>query len=78
MNPSAVPPANTPALFDLPDFEREAKSHLTEMAWAYIAGAAADEITLRWNNEAYQRLRLKPRALVDVSQLDTRVTLLGR
>ena len=48
------------------------------MAWEYISGGAADEITLRWNHEAYEKIRLKPRALVDVSRLDTRVRLLGR
>lgn len=48
------------------------------MAWEYINGGAADELTLRWNEEAYGRIRLCPRNLVDVSALDTRVTLFGR
>ncbi len=48
------------------------------MAWAYIAGGAADEITLAWNREAYNRLRLRPRVLVDVSRLDTRTALFGQ
>lgn len=48
------------------------------MAWDYLCGAAADEHTLRWNRESYERLRLRPRVLVDVSKLDTRVTLIGR
>lgn len=69
---------NPADLFDLPDFERAARQVLTPMAWDYVAGGAADEISLRWNSEAFQRLRLRPRALVDVSHLDTRVTLLGR
>jgi 4-hydroxymandelate oxidase len=73
--PTPIPPGD---LFDLPDFERAAQASATPMAWAYMAGAAADELTLRWNSEAYQKLRVKPRALVDVSKLDTRVTLLGR
>ena len=51
---------------------------MPSMAWEYISGGAADEITLRWNHEAYEKIRLKPRALVDVSRLDTRVRLLGR
>src|SRR5205823_9324125 len=72
------PPAANPDLFDISDFERAAKKVMPSMAWEYISGGAADEITLRWNHEAYERLRLKPRALVDVSRLDTRVRLLGR
>ncbi len=47
-------------------------------AWARIQGGAADEITLRWNREAWQQIRLRPRILVDVSRLDTRVNLLGQ
>jgi 4-hydroxymandelate oxidase len=62
----------------LTDFEPLAKERLSYMAWEYFNGGAADEITVRWNREAYQRIRLKPRVLVDVSKLDTRVTILGQ
>src|SRR5258705_3659541 len=48
------------------------------MGWEYVNGGAGDELTVRWNKEAYQRIRLKPRVLVDVSKLDTRVTLFGQ
>jgi 4-hydroxymandelate oxidase len=78
MNPEAPMPADSAVLFDVPDFEREARARLPDMTWDYISGAAADEITLRWNRESYDRLRLRPRVLVDVSHLDTGVTLLGR
>src|SRR5688572_1078987 len=80
--PSALPGglrAPNPAdLLDLTDFERAAKTVMSPMTWDYVSGAAADEITLRWNHEAYEKIPLMPRALVDVSQLDTRITLLGR
>ncbi|HXN99518.1 MAG TPA: alpha-hydroxy acid oxidase [Candidatus Acidoferrales bacterium] len=62
----------------LADFEPLAKAKMPAMAWEYVAGGAGDEITTRWNQEAYQRIRLKPRVLVDVSKLDTRVTLFGQ
>ena len=65
-------------LLSLFDFEAEAKKRVSHGAWARISGAAADELTLRWNHEAYEHIRLKPRALVDVSKLDTRVTLFGQ
>jgi 4-hydroxymandelate oxidase len=48
------------------------------MAWEYVTAGAGDELTVRWNKEAYQRIRLKPRVLVDVTKLDTRVTLFGQ
>ena len=73
--------ARTPTLdrfLSLFDFEADARTRISHGAWERISGAAADEITLRWNREAYDHIRLKPRILVDVSKLDTRVTLLGQ
>ncbi len=60
------------------EFEELAKKRLSRMAYDYIAQGAADEITLRWNRESFNTIRLKPRALVDVSQLDTRTNLFGQ
>ena len=59
------------------DYERLAQTKVTHAAWERICGGAADEITLRWNREAFNRLRLRPRVLVDVSNIDTRLRLLG-
>ncbi len=73
-----APHAALDGLLSLFDFEAEAQKHVSLGAWARISGGAADEITLRWNHEAYEKIRLKPRALVDVSHLDTRVTLFGQ
>lgn len=63
---------------DIPDYCRLAEATMPAMAWDYVSGGAADELTLRWNREAYERIRLRPRNLVDVSHIDTRVTLFGR
>ncbi len=62
----------------LTDFEPLAKQKVSPMAWEFFNGAVADEISMHWNLEAYRRIRLKPRCLVDVSHLDTRVTLFGQ
>jgi 4-hydroxymandelate oxidase len=48
------------------------------MAFEYIAGGAGDEITLRANRQAFDRIRLRPRVLVDVSRLSTSIDLFGR
>jgi 4-hydroxymandelate oxidase len=64
-------------LVSLFDFEPVAQRRMSHMAWEYFNGGVADEITLRWNREAYDRLRLRPKVLVDVSKLDTRISLLG-
>jgi 4-hydroxymandelate oxidase len=61
----------------LDDFEAIAARQLPGAVYDYVAGGAADELTVRANREAYGRIRLRPRVLVDVSRLDTRVTLFG-
>lgn len=65
-------------LLSLFDFQTEAQKHISHGVWERIMGAAADEITMRWNHEAYEQIRLKPRILVDVSKINTRVRLFGQ
>jgi len=45
--------------------------------WEYYYGGSDDEVTLRDSRAAYERIRLRPRVLVDVSNCDTRTTVLG-
>jgi 4-hydroxymandelate oxidase len=74
----AVP--QDPAFADavsLSDLAAIAERRMDHMAWEYVEGAAADEITLRWNREAYDRIRLDPRVLRDVGEVDTRASFLG-
>jgi 4-hydroxymandelate oxidase len=66
-----------PPLLTLEDYERAARERIDPVAWEYIASGAADEISLRWNMDAYRSLRLMPRQLRDVSKLDTSVRLSG-
>ena len=76
---SSVPAAGVAAeAVCLADFETIAQQRLTPEAYAFISGGAADELTVRWNREALDRVRLRPRVLVDVSQVDTRLTLFGQ
>jgi 4-hydroxymandelate oxidase len=60
------------------DFEAPARERLSRMVVEYVAAGAADEITLRRNRAAFDRILLKPRVLVDVSKIDLSVSLLGR
>jgi 4-hydroxymandelate oxidase len=62
----------------LADFEPLAKAKMSAMGWEYVTAGAGDELTVQWNKEAYRRIRLKPNVLVDVSKLDTHVTLFGQ
>jgi len=65
-------------LVNLADFEAPAKARVSDAAWAYLNGGAADEHTLRANRAAWDALRLQPRVLRDLAGGHTRVTLLGR
>ena len=62
----------------LDDFELAARQCLPYATYEYVAGGAADEVSLRWNREAFERIRLRPRVLEDVSSIDTRVTIAGQ
>ncbi len=45
--------------------------------WDFIAGGSDDEVTLRSSRAAFERIRLRPRVLVDVTKIDTRTSVLG-
>lgn len=62
---------------DLDALESAARSGLSPLAYDYYAGGADDELTLADNVAAWQRLRLRPRVLRDVSAVDTSTTVLG-
>jgi 4-hydroxymandelate oxidase len=64
-------------VFRLADFEPLARAAMDEAAFEYVAGGSWDEITLADNDAAWRRRRLRPRVLVDVSQVDPSTTLLG-
>ncbi|HEX2392114.1 MAG TPA: alpha-hydroxy acid oxidase [Solirubrobacterales bacterium] len=59
------------------DAERVAAEVLEAGPLGYFAGGAGEESTLRENVEAWRRWRLRPRVLVDVSEVGTEVELLG-
>jgi len=60
------------------EYETLAQKHLSQMAWDYYASGAWDEVTLKDNGAAFNRYRLYPRVLVDVSQRDLSTTILGQ
>ena len=65
-------------IVSLDDYEPLARERLTDSVWAYLSGAAADELTLRENRAAFGRLKLLPRIFRDLSEANTRLHLLGR
>ncbi len=61
----------------LDEYEDLARRHLTADVFDYYAGGACDELTLRDNREAFERLRLVGRLLRDVSVRSLATTVLG-
>jgi 4-hydroxymandelate oxidase len=75
---AAVPTAGVADLFSIPQYEERARGLMSVPAWEYYDQGCADDLTVRWNREALQRLRLESRVMVDVETIDTSITLLGR
>jgi 4-hydroxymandelate oxidase len=75
--------ADTPDQIDLErivalhEFEASARLAMEPGAFDYVAGGAGDELTLADNVAAWRRYQLRPRVLVDVSEVDAATTLLG-
>jgi isopentenyl diphosphate isomerase/L-lactate dehydrogenase-like FMN-dependent dehydrogenase len=63
---------------DATKLEAAAKRHMPRAAFAYIATGAGTEGTLRENRAAFDRWKIVPRVLRDVSVRDTSVELFGR
>lgn len=64
-------------LLNLREMEQAAYEVLSPAALAYYKGGANDEVTLRANRDGYAQVRLRPRMMVDVSNIDTSTTVLG-
>ncbi len=63
--------------YSIDDLRRHARRRLPRAVFDFFDGGAEDETTLRGNRAAFERVRLAPRVLVDVSQIDTRTAILG-
>ena len=69
-NPRGTDPVN------VADFQALAKAALPPATYDYITSGSTDEVTLRDNIAAFQRLRLLPPLLTGVADIDTATTVL--
>jgi 4-hydroxymandelate oxidase len=69
--------ANPKEALDVMDFEAAARKALPPAHWGYMASGVDDNVTRDRNHEAYKHIQLRPRKLVDVAKIDTRVELFG-
>jgi 4-hydroxymandelate oxidase len=65
------PPVN------LLEFEALAKDNLPRMVYGYYVSGSDDQVTLRDNRTAFQRMRLRPRMMRGVRQRTMQTTVLG-
>ncbi|MSV31623.1 MAG: hypothetical protein EXQ57_03800 [Bryobacterales bacterium] len=59
------------------EFEEAAKRKMHRMAYDFIAGGVEDEYTLRANREAFGRVAILPRVMIDTTDVSTEIELLG-
>ncbi len=60
------------------EFEALSNERLPKTESDFIAGGATDEITLRRTREVFDSIMLRPRMLVDISEMDLSTTVLGQ
>jgi 4-hydroxymandelate oxidase len=65
-------------VLNLFDLEKLAKEKLPQTSYDYFASGAWDEVTLRENRAAFERIKVHYRVLVDVSKRDLSTTILGQ
>jgi hypothetical protein len=63
--------------FSVMDFEEATRRKVDTVHWAYLTSGVDDDVTLRANREAFQRIQLRPRRLRDASKVDMRTDLFG-
>ena len=65
------------ALGSTMEIRAAARSALPRVIFDFVDGGASDEVTMRRNVEAFDRVALSPHFLVDVSEVDMSTTVLG-
>lgn len=66
------------ALLSVDDARSRAKRRLPRIAFDFIDGGSDDEVTLRENQRAFERVQLRPRQLVNVQQRNQSLTVFGQ
>jgi (S)-mandelate dehydrogenase len=60
------------------DLRALSRRRLPRAIFDFFDGGAEDEVTLRENRAAFERIRLLPKVLVNVSAVDTKISLWGK
>lgn len=65
------------AMLNCFDFESVAREVMEPQGWGYYSSGGDDEITLRDNHAAFQRITMRPRILKNVADIDMTTDVLG-
>lgn len=63
-------------LLSVEDYHKVAKKKLSKLAYDYYASGSDDQVTLADNIKSFKKIKLLPRVMVDVSKINTKVSLL--
>src|SRR3989475_2065141 len=63
---------------NIEDLRQLARRRLPRAIFDFFDGGAEDEVTLRENRAAFERVRLLPRVLVNVAQVDTKIGIFDK
>jgi 4-hydroxymandelate oxidase len=78
MPPNKIAGMSSELLFSVADYARAARAKLPRDVLDYYEGGALDEITLRENTAAWERLKIYYRVLAGVGERDLRTSVLGQ
>jgi (S)-mandelate dehydrogenase len=68
---------NLDRTINIEDLRRLAQRRLPRAIFDFFDGGAEDEVTLRENRAAFERVRLLPKVLVNVAEVDTQTQIFG-
>jgi isopentenyl diphosphate isomerase/L-lactate dehydrogenase-like FMN-dependent dehydrogenase len=63
---------------NIEDLRRIAQKRLPRVAYEFLAGGTEDDVTLKHNRAVFERIRFRPRTLVDVSGRSQQVSVFGK
>ena len=69
---------NYRSAYNIDDLRTLARKRLPQIAWDYLEPGAEDNVSLRDNRAAFERIKLLPRTLVDVSKRTQKTTIFGK
>ena len=64
--------------YNIEDLRRIAARRLPRVAYEFLAGGVEDNVSLNHNRAAFERIRLRPHTLVDVSARSQQVSVFGK